>query len=358
MKVIHLSEEAIGALLGGRGVLPAAEAVDCALALGSFDGLHLGHLGLLNALRAASDRLGLAAALFTFRRHPRQLLDPGRAPLLLTTWRERLALFEADGLDLLVAADFCPSLARTPYDDFVALFLVRLLRMRHLIAGHDTHLGAGRGGSAATLAALGRRLDFGFEIVPPLALDGRTISSSAIRGLLAEGDVAGAARLLGRPYALWGEVGPGDGRGRALGFPTANLTPLEAHKLLPAPGVYAVRVLAPRDAVATGSAPEGEGVVLEGLPRMDEQGRLSDLVPRAWRRLPAMLNHGRAPTFHRAPANPRLEVHLLDFSGDLRGRVLKVEWVARLREEREFPDPRALIEQLERDAQAARQVLR
>jgi hypothetical protein len=140
------------------------------------------------------------------------LRDEARYALLeaLLGTRERLALLDGLGLDLLIAADFCPALARTPYDDCVRRFLVEHLGLRHIVAGHDVPLGAGRGGNAVTLAALGPALGYGFEEVPALEVDGRVVSRSAIRGCLAAGDVADAAALLGRPYALWGAVVPGE----------------------------------------------------------------------------------------------------------------------------------------------------
>ncbi len=359
MKLIHLTETAIGELLGGRSPGRHPDALPCALSLGSFDGLHLGHRRLIGAVRAAQARLALPAnALFTFRGHPRQLLDPHGAPPLLTPWRERLALLDELGLDLLVAADFCPALARTPYDDFVRLFLVGRLGLRHMVAGHDVHLGAGRGGNATTLAALGPALGYGFEEVPALEVEGRVVSSSAIRDRLAAGDVAGAASLLGRPYALWGEVGSGDGRGEAIGFPTANVTPLEAQKLLPAPGVYAVRVLVPADLAARGAGGGDGPVIRAAAPSAAAADEFVVGPATAWRSLPGMLNHGRAPTFHPGGlALPRVEAHLFDFAGDLRGRSVRIDWIARLREERRFPGVDALVDQLGRDREAALRAL-
>ena len=359
MKLIHLTEAAIEDLLGGRARGPHPDAAPCALSLGSFDGLHLGHRRLIGAVRAAQTRLDLpVSALFTFRLHPRQLLDPWGAPPLLTPWRERLALLEELGLDLLVAADFCPALARTPYDDFVRLFLVERLGLRHMVAGHDVHLGAGRGGNADTLAALGPALGYGFEVVPALEVAGQVVSSSAIRGRLAAGEVAAAAALLGRPYALWGEVGGGEGRGGAIGCPTANVTPLEAEKLLPAPGVYAVRVLVPADLAARGAA-GGSAPVTRAAPPSPAAGDAFAVGPATeWRSLPGMLNFGRVPTFHPGGLDrPRVEAHLFDFTGDLRGRVVRVDWIARLREERRFAGVDALVVQLALDRAAALRAL-
>ncbi|MHB8079457.1 MAG: riboflavin kinase, partial [Candidatus Krumholzibacteriia bacterium] len=277
---------------------------------------------------------------------------------LLTPWCERLALLEELGLDLVVAADFCPALARTPYDEFVRLFLVERLGLRHMVAGHDIHLGAGRGGNAATLAALGPRLGFGFEEVPPLEVAGRVVSSSVIRARLAAGDVADAAALLGRPYALWGEVGPGDGRGDSIGFPTANVTPLEPQKLLPAPGVYAVRVLVPANLAVRGAAWGSVPVTMVAAPAPAATDGPGVTAATGWRSLPGMLNYGLAPTFHAGGLDrPRVEAHLFDFTGDLRGRLVRIDWIARLRDERRFAGVDALVAQLAHDREAARRAL-
>ncbi len=355
MRLIHLSEETIGRVLAASAP-ERALADSCAVALGAFDGLHLGHQRLIDAVLAARARLGLrASCLFTFRHHPRDLLDPATAPQLLTPWGEKLALLAASEIDLVVVAVFCPALQRTPYDVFVQRFLIDLLAMRHFVAGHDVHLGAGRGGNAQTLAALGPRLGYEFEAIPALEACGRMVSSSAVRNLLVGGEVAGARGMLGRPYALWGEVGPGDARGRTIGFPTANLVPLEPHKLLPGPGVYAVRVLVP-EAAAGGRA---AGSVLEVTPALDAADDLLDPVPRPWARFGGMLNFGRAPTFNaNGTADFRIEAHLFDFAGNLRGQTLKVEWLQRLRDERRFGGVDELVAQLRRDEGEARQICR
>ena len=369
MRLIRLGERDIVKLLAGEGARVASglTRVPSAVTLGSFDGLHLGHQVLIRAVLEARERLRLGmTGLFTFRHHPRDLLDPARAPRLLTPWGEKLALLAATGIDVVVAADFCPPLQHTPYDQFVQRFLIDLLAMRHFAAGHDVHLGEGRGGNAETLAALGRRLGYEFEMIPALEVGGHTVSSSVLRNLITGGEVAGARALLGRPYAVWGEVGPGHARGRAIGYPTANLTPLEPHKLLPGPGVYAIRALVPEEAVgdAASGAPAGIAEppiapepVREISPALDANDDLRDPEPRAWLRHGGMLNFGRAPTFGGDEAL-RIEAHLFDFTGDLRGRTLKVEWLQRLREERKFGGVDELVAQLHRDEEEARQVCR
>lgn len=355
MQLIHLSEELITRVVEGRETLAHRVDGETALALGSFDGLHLGHMALIDAVKRTRDERGLAACLFTFRAHPRTVLN-GAAPRQLTSWPEKLALLQDAGLDLVVVADFCPALAQVTYDRFVKDFLVDALGVRHLVGGHDVHLGADRGGTAATLAALGDRLGYTFEAVEALTLDdGRVVSSSAIRSLIDAGEVGEAAAMLGRPFCLWGEVGYGEGIGGDMGFPTANVTPLAADKMLPAPGVYAVRVHVPLDAV-----PEPDrAAALEShhgsLPEMDGSGALRGTLDTERLVFRGMLNHGTAPTVHEGGlSEPRLEVHILDFTGYIRERSLKIEWVARLRDERTFASLDELRDQLAKDEDAVR----
>lgn len=360
MRLIRLTEEYITRIVAGSDPQPGGSLRESAVALGAFDGLHRGHQRLISAVLAAKRARRLQnSCLFTFRRHPRLVLDPGNPPRLLTTWREKVALLQEAGLDAVVAADFCPALAGLDYDVFVRRFLVEFLGMRHFVAGHDVHLGRGRGGNADTLAVLGRELGFELEIVPPLMHDGRIASSSEIRRELDAGNLEGAAALLGRAYSLWGEVVPGDGRGGTIGYPTANISPLDALKALPAPGVYAVRVQVPGDAVQPDGAAGVIAMVEENLPEVDRRGDLLGSAAAEWAIFHGMLNFGRAPTF-RDPAAfaARIEAHLFGFAGDLRGRTVKVEWLARLRDERKFGGVQELMAQLARDATAAREALR
>lgn len=358
MRLIRLSRSYITDILEGREAWPAPALADCALALGVFDGLHLGHRALINRAETAKRTQGLShSCIFTFREHPRQVLDADR-PQLLTSWREKLSLLRESPMDAVVAADFCPALAALSYAEFVDRFLVGFLGMRHMVGGHDVHLGRDRDGTAETLAAHGRERGYGFEVVEAVRLaDGSIISSSAIRTALREGDVARARAMLGRPYSLWGEVGYGSGKGETIGYPTANIEPLETSKLLPAPGVYAVRVHLPEDVVTDENRP---GVLEQRRGRLTEVDRWGEpLGPAGAHRavFAGMLNFGRAPTIHAGGLpRPRLEVHILDFSGYIRERSLKIEWIARLRDETTFTSVDALCAQLgadEADARAA-----
>ena len=353
--MIRLTADAVTKIVneGHRPILASS-----ALTLGAFDGLHLGHQELIRRTRAARDRLGLEhSALFTFVQSPRQVLHPSDEPYQLTTWRAKLAALEELDCGVLIAADFNPEIAKIEYTDFVEKILMGQFGMRHFVAGYDVHLGAGRRGNAETLAALGEELGYTIEVCPPVELDNRIVSSSAIRRAVRGGDVELAGRMLGRPYSLWGVVEPGDSRGHTLGYPTANVVPVEPTKLLPAVGVYAVRVHVPGDAAPPGT-PGVLGRVTTGLPETDRDGNLTGTAPRDWAVFGGMLNHGTVPTFHGdgLPA-PRVEAHLFDFDAELQGRTVKVEWLARLRAEERFAGVDALVRQLGKDAAAARRVL-
>ena len=350
MQLIRLSQDFTTDLIDGREAFPGPALRDSVLMLGSFDGMHLGHRALcerMNALKAAR-RYG-CSCLFTFRDHPRGVLD-AEHPRMLSSWREKMALLRDLDLDAVVAADFSPAMAGMSHVDFIRRFLIGFLDMRHLVGGHDIHLGAGRGGNAESLKALSTELGFGFDLVPARTLDdGRIISSSAIRRALVAGDLDTASAMLGRNYTLWGEVGYGDGRGASLGYPTANIEPLDSDKLLPGPGVYAVRVHLPADTVA----PDTPGIIDRyrgALPEIDGSGELLGTLETGRVVMGGVMNYGTAPTLHAGGLpNPRLEVHILDFSGYIRERSLKLEWVRKLRDEMTFASLEALQAQLKRD---------
>jgi riboflavin kinase/FMN adenylyltransferase len=246
-------------------------------------------------------------------------VNPAAAPPLLTTGPERREILAQTGLDYAVLLRFDHRLAELAAEDFVREILLRRCGMRELVIGYDHGFGRGRQGDVAMLRRLGLSDGFSVDVVPEVQVDGHPVSSSLVRRAVAGGDLDRAARLLGRPYYLTAEVVPGDGRGRTIGFPTANLGRVPSRKLLPPDGVYAVRV--------------------------------------EWRggRANGMMNQGGRPTFHQGERS--LEVHLLDWEGPLYGEWLKVEWVARLRDVRRFASAEALRAQLERDRQAAQAAL-
>ncbi|HZL86410.1 MAG TPA: bifunctional riboflavin kinase/FAD synthetase [Candidatus Krumholzibacteria bacterium] len=288
------------------------------VAIGVFDGVHRGHQAILAAALAAGDADGVAA--ITFDPHPRAVLGPPKRARLLSPLGERLELLAARGLGATAVLRFDQQLASMSYVDFVQRLVVDALGARRLVLGYNVSLGHERQGNMERLRALGAELGFEVESVPAVELAGSPVSSTRIRHLLDAGKVEEASELLGRPYWLQGAVVRGSGRGRALGLPTANLQ-LHAEKLVPANGVYAVRV------------------------------RLNGHVC-----LGAM-NVGVAPTFVDSGLRS-IEVHLMDYTGDLYGAELRVECVARLRDERKFAGADALLAQVREDLAQARNRLR
>lgn len=304
-------------VLKGLEALPdARRAEGCAATVGVFDGVHLGHFVVLRKVVERAAALGVRPVMVTFAGHPKEVLL-GRAPAAVTSLAHRLLLFERAGIETTLALEFTPVLKEFTAEDFVRRVLLDGLGLRELVFGFDSKFGRDRGGNPASLAPLARALGFGIVEVPPLRLRGRAVSSSAVREAVALGDLDAAATMLGRPVSVLGTVVRGDGRGRGLGFPTANLD--LHHELHPPEGVYAALAL--------------DGGALR----------------------PAVVNVGRRPTF--GGAQRQVEAHLLDWSGDLYGRDLEVFFLARLRDERAFPDRAALTAQIRADVARAREVI-
>lgn len=300
-------------IIQGLAACPS-DADPSAVALGVFDGIHLGHRAILGRAVAQARAQGLQATACTFDPHPVEVLQPGRAPAPLTTLAERLALIAETGIDATVLVAFTPAVAAIEPETFVADVLVRALRARDVVVGFNHRFGRGARGDPALLEALGRRHGFRTHVVPPLMLDGVPVSSTGIRNALARGDLEQAARWLGRPWTVQGTVVAGAGRGRALGFPTANVQ--TERPVVLAAGVYAC---------------------------------LAEVEGRTWQ---AVANIGVRPTF--GEADLAVEAHLLDFSGDLYGRALRLTFLRRLRDERKFPSAEALRAQIALDVAAAR----
>jgi riboflavin kinase / FMN adenylyltransferase len=294
-----------------------------AVALGNFDGVHEGHARLLSAARAAADRLGGDAVVYTFEPHPARVLAPELAPPLITTTDRKLELLSGAGIDVCVLEPFDRALAEITPEDFARQVLLEVLGARQVVVGYDFTYGHQRRGNVATLREFGARHGVTVEVIDPVTVDGLVVSSSKVRELVAEGDLARARLLLGRDFDVDGRVVRGAGRGRDLGFPTANLA-LEA-ELLPAPGIYATRV------------------------------RVLDDPAGAW--LEGAASLGTNPTFGEG-APLVLEVHLLDFGGDLYDRRLRVAFVERLRAEQRFESAGALVAEIRRDVERTREVLR
>ncbi len=287
------------------------------MAVGNFDGLHLGHQAVIGRAVDTARQQEYAAAVLTFKQHPRSVLQPERPPLLLLPPGEKVRRIARMGVDVLVHLDFTQELAAMSAEDFIREVLSRELKVSQIVIGKNFRFGKGRQGCPELLREEGHRLGFQVIVIPPVRIGDEEVSSSRIRQLLLEGDVRKAAILLNRDYEVVGEVVPGDGRGRLIGFPTANLKVL--NELIPRDGVYAV------------------WAVFEG------------------KRHPAMMNLGLRPTFPGSGA--ALEVHLIDFAGDLYGRSLSIHFVERIREERTFAGIDALKRQLALDRSEALQIL-
>jgi riboflavin kinase/FMN adenylyltransferase len=290
---------------------------DTWLTIGTFDGVHRGHQEIVRRLAAGAQTAGCQAVVLTFYPHPAVVLGKRTAPFYLTTPDERAALLGDCGADVVVTYPFDTRVAATSAFDFMS-GLKSHLGLRHLLVGRDFALGKDREGNVDRLAEIGEQLDYRVEIMPPVEVDGMLVSSSRVRAALATGDMDMAASLLGRPYQVNGLVVAGDGRGRTIGIPTANLN-MWAERAFPKSGVYICRAL------------------LEG---------------RAWG---AVANVGVRPTFEQGTDTPRVEAHLLDFEQDLYGQTLHLDFLARLRDEQRFPGIQALVEQIQRDIAQARQ---
>jgi riboflavin kinase/FMN adenylyltransferase len=293
-----------------------------AVAIGNFDGVHLGHQRLLHTAVAAAQSLGGDAVVFTFEPHPAAVLAPHKAPPLITSLPRKLELLAQAGISACVLEPFTRELAGMSPEAFLQSILVETLGARHIVVGYDFTYGHDRAGTAASLRAFGAARGIGVDVIEPVEVGGVVVSSTRVRELVRAGDMAGARALLGRDYDLDGTVVRGDGRGARIGMPTANLA--VDSQLLPAGGVYAVRV--------------------QLLERADS------------RPVPAVANLGTNPTFvDRTELS--LEVHLLDFSGDLYGQRLRVQLVERLRGEQRFSGIDALLAQIRADIARARDIL-
>ena len=287
------------------------------LTIGAFDGLHLGHQDLLKRLVRRARLTSRLSAVLTFDRPPRAVLAPESNTVCLTSLEDKLTLFQQWGVDVLVILPFTPELASTTAHDFLQ-GLVQRLRMSELWVGWDFALGRGREGDVPALKKLGQELGYEVHVLAPVQEGDVVVSSTQIRNLLSAGRVREAAEMLGRYHQIKGRVVPGIGRGRELGFPTANLK-LESLCILPPTGVYAAYAYV------------------------------------CSARYAAAINIGLRPTF--GEGEPTLEAHLLDFEGDLYGQQMVVQFVDRLRDERRFPDADALRVQIARDIARARDVL-
>lgn len=294
-----------------------------AVAIGIFDGVHLGHEKLLLEAKrlAVVSQGGVESLAYTFHPHPALVLAPDLAPRMLETVETRLERIAALGLSTTLVERFDHELAAASPEQFVRDILVDKLRVAHVIVGEDFTFGQEQAGNVTSLTRLADELGFTVHSIPPVKVGGLIVSSSKIRELVSAGKVGGAALLLGRPFALKGQVVRGDGRGASIGFPTANLRP--ENEQLPGLGVYVGRVSA--HSLST--------------------------------QRPAVINVGYTPTF--GATGLKIEAHILDYTGPhLYGRALSVELIDKLRDEQRFDSVEALTEQIRRDIEAARRILR
>ncbi|MBR1933175.1 MAG: bifunctional riboflavin kinase/FAD synthetase [Prevotella sp.] len=293
-----------------------------AATIGFFDGVHRGHRSLIGQLKQAARERGLQTMVITFAQHPRQVVQPEWQPQLLTTLEEKAHFIEETGIDVLVVLRFDRQMAALSAHDFMQRVLRDELGVQLLLTGYDNRFGHNREEGFQDYQRYGREM--GIEVLcgQPYSEDGLRFSSSVVRQLIGDGRMAEAARCLGRPYTVTGRVVHGEQIGRTLGFPTANIRVEQAGRLLPANGVYAVSV----------------------RPAESEQT------------YSGVMNIGMRPTF--SGHERTLEVNIFDFIGNLYDRQLTVAFIERLREERHFDSPAALTEQMKKDAEAAKRILK
>jgi len=297
--------------------------------IGAYDGVHRGHAAVIARVKQLAAERGMATAVVTFDRHPASVVRPESAPLLLTDLEQKLELLEVTGVDYALVVHFDEPRSKEPAEDFVRDDLIGCLNAKVIVVGEDFHFGHKRSGNVALLRTMGSELQF--EVAPvelvgvdgnPAADESARVSSTVVRALLREGDLDRANELLGRPYEVRGIVGTGDKRATELGFPTANVN-VPDEICLPHDGIYA-----------------GWYVLPSGV------------------RHPCAISLGRRPTFYDDQPYSLLEAHVLDFDGDLYGQEARVQFVKRLRDELKFDGVDALIEQMARDCDNARAVLR
>jgi len=298
-----------------RGIPQQADTA-VALTIGNFDGVHRGHQAMLGSLQQAARKLGLPACVLTFEPHPRELFTPDQAPARLTSLREKLELFASFGVDRVYLLRFNRHLAQLSADDFIDRLLRQGLGARWILVGDDFRFGAKRAGDFSLLQQAGAKHGFEVEAMHSVTVDGIRVSSTAVREALARGDLLQATRFLGRPYFISGRVVHGDKTGRKLGYPTANIQ--MKHNKPPLAGIFAVELHGLGDAPLQGAASLGV------RPTVKQNGK------------------------------PTLEVHLFNFSGEIYGRHVRVDFLHKLRDEMKFANLEALTAQIAADVADAK----
>ena len=289
------------------------------LTIGSFDGIHIGHQKLIHDLNSQAHKAEAISAVLTFHPHPAVVLKGRTGAFYLTTPTEKVKLLDGLGTDVVITHPFTHELSQSTAHDYVT-YLLNHLGFKELWVGYDFALGKGREGNVSLLKVLGEELGYQVHVGDPIMSDGRIVSSSQIRNLLIEGSIHDATKLLGRFYRVAGEVVHGDGRGKLIGIPTANLD-TGPEKLVPGAGVYACQV------------------------------QIQDVL------LPAAVNVGTRPTFENTDKLSHLEAHVLNYSGDLYTQTIAVDFVERLRGEERFDSVDDLIRQIFTDIEQTRDII-
>jgi len=292
-----------------------------AVTIGNFDGLHLGHQAMLARLQDVAQARGLPSCVLSFEPHPREFFAPEQAPARLSSLREKAECLQGLGIARLHVFRFDRAFSALSAGAFIEQVLGRTLQARYVLVGDDFRYGAKRGGDFALLQHAGQTLGFDAEFLPTVEIAGERASSTAVRSALARGELAHAARLLGRPYSISGHVVHGDKLGRDMGFPTANIQ--LKHNRPPLLGIFAVEISG-----------------INGAP------------------LPGVASLGIRPTVKNPDAPPVLEVHLFDFNADIYGRRVRVDFLHKLRDEAKFPDLDTLVAQIGRDVNDAKHYLK
>ncbi|MCP4669596.1 MAG: bifunctional riboflavin kinase/FAD synthetase [Deltaproteobacteria bacterium] len=288
------------------------------LTIGNFDGVHKGHLILFNLVKEKARAIAGQSAVLTFEPHPIKVVKPGNGPLMITPTQQKIRLIDEAGIDVIFCISFTEAFASITAEDFVRNILVDKIGIQELVVGYDYTFGHGREGNIELLKAMGSRFNFKVHVVDQIRIDDMLVSSTAIRNFVREGNLKEARKLLGRDYQICGAVVKGKDRGgRLMGFPTANLQPID--ELIPKPGVYAVKVLIQN------------------------------------RTLNGVTNIGYNPTFKDRRLS--VETHILDFSQDLLGKAIRVNFIERLRDEKTFASVEELADQIGKDIARARPLL-
>lgn len=305
------------------------------LALGNFDGVHRGHQRILRGIAKRAQEEGGEAAVLTFYEHPQRVLHQSTEPALLTSPQHRLFLLHELGIEACFLLHFNLEFSRLTPEQFVEEWVVKRLRVKEVHMGYNAHFGAGRRGDALLMKRLSEKLDFGFHEAAPVEIGGQFVSSTLIRASVRRGDLETTSALLDRPFSLFASVVRGKGRGRKLGYPTANLKPHS--EIMPPRGVYPVEV-------------REHGYHLDTAPG-EKEFEFRPESPGPWYR--GILNFGFRPTFGELEEEPTPEVYLFSFSGEWYGKTVEVVFHPKLREEKKFPDAAALVQAIGQDVAQA-----